>query len=239
MTEPRVSALIPVHDGEEHLDQAIESALAQTHPPMEVIVVANDCSDRSAEIAESFGGIVRVVSEPRRGITFARNTALAAAQGDYLAFLDHDDLWEPAKTENQLAAFDADPGLALVLGLALQFADEDLDPAVAARITVPNHPQPGMLIGAVLAPRSTFEKVGDWQGANEVADGLVWFIRARELGLRERMLDEVVVRRRIHGGNQSFHNHDQRSEWLQALKGSLDAKRAGVRPETGDDRSGV
>ena len=225
MTEPRVSALIPVHDGEEHLGEAIESALAQTHPPAEVIVVANACSDRSAEVAEAFGGVVRVVHEPRRGVGFARNTALASASGDYIAFVDHDDVWEPAKTEHQLAAFEADPGLALALGQVLQFVGSELDPAVAARITVPDRPQPGLFIGAMLAPRSTFERVGPWQGPNEAADGLVWFIRAQELGLRRRMLDEVVVRRRIHGGNQSFHNHDHRSEWLRALKGSLDARR--------------
>jgi len=224
VSEPAVSALIPVHDGEEFLGAALESVLAQTHAPAEVVVVDNASSDRSVEIAREFGDPVRVVEEPRPGILLARNACLEAASGEYFAFLDHDDLWEPTKTELQLAAFAADPGLDLVLGQIVQFTD-GIDDERAARIRIPHGPQPGRHLNTVLAPRATWERIGPWDPGSGVADGLVWFIRVAELGMRQRMLDEVVARRRIHRGNRSFDNHADRGEWIQVLKASLDGRR--------------
>ena len=92
----------------------------------------------------------------------------------------------------------------------------------------------------MLATRASWERIGPWRGEQEAADGLVWFIRANELGLRQRMLTDVVLRRRIHGENRSFENHEHRSEWTRALKASLDAKRARLSQAGPDgDRSDV
>src|SRR4051794_32907918 len=226
MSEPRVSALIPVQDGERHLSEAIESVLAQTRPVDEIVVVDNASSDRSAEIARSFGSIVRLVEEPTPGVAIARNTAVAAAEGDYLAFLDHDDLWEPSKTELQLAAFEADRGLDFVSGHVVQFTEE-LDPEVEERLQIPTEPQPGQHLEALLAPRSTWDRIGPWPRSATLGEGLVWFLRASDLGMQHLMLPDVVIRRRIHGSNRSLRNHEQRTEWTRALKASLDAKRAG------------
>jgi glycosyltransferase involved in cell wall biosynthesis len=225
MPEPTVSALIPVQNGERHLGEAIESILAQTRPVDEIVVVDNASTDRSAEIARGFGAIVRVVEEPEPGVALARNAAVAAADGDYLAFLDHDHLWEPRKTELQLAAFEADPGLDFVAGHALQFT-EDLEAGVEERLTIPFEPQPGQHLDAVMAPRRTWEKIGPWSATTQMGEGLVWFLRAKDFGMRHLMLPEVIVRRRIHTANRSFTNHDLRTEWTRALKESLDAKRA-------------
>lgn len=237
MPEPTVSALILVHDGERHLGEAIESVLAQTRPVDELIVVDHDSSDRSAAIARGFGGIVRVVEDTRPGIGHARNTAVSEASGDYLAFLDHDDLWEPRKTELQLAGFAINPGVDLVFGHMVQFAD-DLDPQLAARLDISDRPQPGLHLGTLMATRSVWRRVGWWEGEEEASDGLVWFIRANQLGLRRLMLPDVVTRRRIHGSNQSFANHDDRVEWARALKASLDERRGELsRPRPGGGRS--
>lgn len=230
MAEARVSAVILVYNGERHLAEAIESALAQTHPCGEVIVVDNGSNDRSAEIADRYAPAIRLHSEPRRGIGFARNAGLALAEGDYLAFLDHDDTWEPRKNELQLAAFEAAQPPHLVFGHVRQFVSSELDPATAARLKLPDGPQPGLYLGTMLASRSAWNAVGPWDQAWGVADGLAWILRARSLGLSEAMLADVVTNRRIHGGNQSFHNHEKRSEWAHLLKVSLDQRRAGGRP---------
>jgi glycosyltransferase involved in cell wall biosynthesis len=225
MPEPTVSALIPVQNGERHLGEAIESILAQTRPVEEIVVVDNASTDRSAEIAGGFGGIVRVVEEPAPGVGLARNAGLAAAVGDHLAFLDHDDLWEPRKTELQLAALAGDPGLDFVVGHAIQFT-EDLDARVEDRVQIPSGSQPAQHLDAVMAPRRTWERIGPWSSDVQMGEGLLWFLRAKELGMRSSMLPDVIVRRRIHGANRSFGNHHQRGEWTRALKASLDAKRA-------------
>lgn len=225
MAEPLVTAAIPVRDGEAYLAEAIESVLAQSRPCGQVIVVDNGSSDRSAEIAAGFGPPVEVVSEPRPGIGVARNAALRATRGDYLAFLDADDIWEAEKTALQLAAFEADPGLQLVFGHVRQFVSPDLDAAAAGGLRVPADPQPGQYIGAMLARREAIEAIGPWPQDVRVSDGLTFLLRARELGLAQTMLSETVTLRRVHGANHSIDNRDERAEFARHLKRSLDRRR--------------
>jgi glycosyltransferase involved in cell wall biosynthesis len=223
--EPLVSALIPARDCERYVGEAIESALAQTHEAIEVVVVDNASSDGTAAVARRFDDRVRVVHEPRPGLGPARNAALAAARGEYIAFLDCDDLWDPHKTEMQIAAFDDDPAPDIVLGHVRQFVSPDLDPERAAELRIPAEPQPGLHVGAALVPRRVVSAVGRWREDIEVSDSLEWFLASRRLGFRERMLPDVVTLRRIHGGNHSLQNKERRGEWARVLKRDLDARR--------------
>jgi glycosyltransferase involved in cell wall biosynthesis len=225
LAEPSVTAAIPVRDGEAYLGAAIESVLAQSRAPEQLVVVDNGSSDRSAEIARGFGPAVELVSEPRPGIGCARNAAVRASRGDYLAFLDADDLWEPEKTAQQLAAFEAEPDLQLVFGHVRQFTSPELPAAEAEALRVPADPQPGLYIGAMLARREAIEVIGPWPEEAQVSDGLSFLLRARELGLAQAMLAETVTRRRVHGANHSLRNRDERSEFARHLKRSLDRRR--------------
>ncbi|HKT82313.1 MAG TPA: glycosyltransferase [Solirubrobacterales bacterium] len=225
MAEPTVTAAIPVRDGEAYLAEAIESVLAQSRPCDQIVVVDNDSTDRSAAIAAGYGPPVEVVAEPRPGVGPARNAAFAAARGDFFAFLDADDLWEPGKIELQLAAFEARPELQLVFGHVRQFAGSDLPAEEAATLRIPAEPQPGLHIGAMLARRAAVEAVGAWGEDVKISDGLTFLLRARELGLAEEMLAETVTLRRVHGANHSIQNRDQQIEFARHLKRSLDRRR--------------
>jgi glycosyltransferase involved in cell wall biosynthesis len=225
LAEPTVTAAIPVRDGEAYLAEAIESVLAQSRPCDQVIVVDNGSSDRSAEIARGFAPAVEVVREPRLGIGIARNAALRAARGDFVAFLDADDLWEPAKTALQLAAFEAEPRLQLVFGHVRQFVSPDLDEAEAGALRIPTAPQPGLYMGAMLARRTAIDAVGLWPEDVRVSDGLSFLLRAKELALGQTMLAETVTLRRVHGANHSIHNRTERTEFARHLKRSLDRRR--------------
>src|SRR5262249_54544866 len=161
------------------------------------------------------------VDEPRPGIGAARNAALRAARGDFLGFLDADDLWEPTKTALQLAALEAEPQLQLVFGHVRQFVSPDLAAAEAEGLRVPTGRQPGEHIGPMLARREAVEAIGPWPEDVRVSDGLTFLLRARELGLEQGMLAETVMRRRVHGGNHSLDNRDERREFALYLKRSL------------------
>lgn len=225
MAEPAVTAAIPVRNGEAYLGEAIESVLGQSRPCEQVIVVDNGSTDRSAEIARGFGPAVEVVFEPREGIGAARNAALRAARGDYVAFLDADDLWDPAKTALQLAAFDADPGLRLAFGHVRQFVSPELAPEEVAALRVPAAPQPGVYIGAMMATRAAIDAIGPWSEDVQISDGLTFMLRARELGLEQAMLEQTVTLRRVHGENHSIRNRGERAEFARLLKQSLDRRR--------------
>lgn len=99
-----ISVVIPCYNAAAYLTQTIESVLSQTRPPHEVIVVDDGSSDGSADIASSFGAPVRAISQSNSGECASRNRGLDEARGDWIAFLDADDLWEPTKLERQVAA---------------------------------------------------------------------------------------------------------------------------------------
>jgi len=117
----RISVIIPAYNVEAFLGEAIESVLNQTHPVDEVIVVDDGSTDRTADIAESFGTPVYVLRQDNAGPSAARNHALDHAAGDFIAFLDADDLWEPQKLERQIAYLTAHPEVGSVASSFLKF----------------------------------------------------------------------------------------------------------------------
>jgi len=223
--EVEVSAIIIVRDGERFLAEAIESILAQTVRPEQVIVVDNGSADDSAAIAGSYGPPVEVVSEPVSGIGPARNAGLAQATGGFIGFLDYDDIWEPQKTELQLAAMSADPELDLVMGHVIQFVPPEFARAGGEKVRIPAEPQPGQHLGSMLGRRRAWERVGPFPVDVNVGDGLVWFTRAKNLGLKELTLPQVMMRRRILGANHSLRNAAGRGEMARILKDSIDQRR--------------
>ncbi|WP_262178046.1 glycosyltransferase family 2 protein [Haloarcula laminariae] len=105
MSEPRVSVVIPTYERADVVGRAIDSALAQTVDDIEVVVVDDGSSDDTETVVESYDDErVRYRAHgTNRGVSAARNTGVAAARGEYVAFLDSDDEWLPRKLERQLA----------------------------------------------------------------------------------------------------------------------------------------
>ncbi|TWT89734.1 putative glycosyltransferase EpsJ [Pseudobythopirellula maris] len=100
---PKVSVVIPCYNGEAYLREAIDSALEQAHEPLEVIVVDDGSTDGSAAIADSYGPPVRVLRQENQGESVARNRGIDESQGEWVAFLDADDVWRPSKLAEQLS----------------------------------------------------------------------------------------------------------------------------------------
>ena len=109
-----VSVIIPAYNYARYIAEAIDSALAQTHAPLEVIVVDDESTDDTPRVLAAYGDRIRAIRQRNGGAGAARNTGIAAARGEYVAFLDADDVWLPRKLELQLQRFEADPGLGLV-----------------------------------------------------------------------------------------------------------------------------
>lgn len=91
MNRPLVSVIIPVYNGEHYLSFAIRSVLQQDYYPFEIIVVDDGSTDKSGNIARSFKE-VHYIYQPNHGVAVARNVGVTAAQGEFIAFLDQDDL---------------------------------------------------------------------------------------------------------------------------------------------------
>ena len=99
---PKVSVILPAYNGEKFIAAAIDSVLSQTYKDYEVIVVNDGSVDGTARILDKYAGKIRVVSQENGGIAKARNVAIENSKGEYLAFLDQDDLWLSDKLELQV-----------------------------------------------------------------------------------------------------------------------------------------
>jgi glycosyltransferase involved in cell wall biosynthesis len=105
-----VSVIVPVYKVEDYIAQTIDSVLAQTYSHFELIIIDDGSPDRSVEICQQFDDPrIKIIRQKNRGLAGARNTGIRHAQGDYLAFLDSDDLWLPEKLQKQVDHLESSP----------------------------------------------------------------------------------------------------------------------------------
>ncbi|HLJ22576.1 MAG TPA: glycosyltransferase family A protein [Candidatus Acidoferrales bacterium] len=119
---PQVTAILPVYNGAALLRRSIESALGQTRPPAELIVVDDGSTDATSRIARSYGSRIHYFHQPNRGAAAARNFGAQQAATEWIAFLDHDDEWLPEKLECQLPLLEQNPAARLAYSAFWSFA---------------------------------------------------------------------------------------------------------------------
>src|SRR5918996_212462 len=120
----KVSVVIPTYNYGRYLPEAVESVLHQTFPDLEVIVVDDGSTDDTRELIGRFGDKVCYIYQRNQGLPAARNTGIRAARGEYVGFLDSDDLWLPGKLALQVPRLDSRQAVGLVYADALFFSDE-------------------------------------------------------------------------------------------------------------------
>jgi glycosyltransferase involved in cell wall biosynthesis len=198
-----ISCVVATHDGERYLAAALDSVLAQEHRPLEVIVVDDGSSDASAEIAESYGEPVRVIRQANAGQGRARNAGIQAARGDYICFLDDDDLYRPGKLAAQLAVLEKHPEVELCLCQAENFWEPGFE-AERARYLAYGKPLIATShVGTVLARRGLFDRVGLMDASLDRADDIDWFLRVADLGVAVHVLPDVFYERRMHAASMT------------------------------------
>ena len=222
MDDVCVSVIVPAHNAAPYLAEAIESIQAQAYGNLDIVVIDDGSTDATAEIAAVDG--VRLRSQPQRGAGAARNAGLALARGEFIAFLDADDLWTAGRLGLQLSALASRPHVDLVFGRVEQFVSPEID-AAGARVYCPPGSSPAYLVGCLLARASAFERVGGFREDLRVGEFVDWCARAEELGLRSHMLEETVLRRRIHSTNLGLTRRDAAGDYAVVLKAALDRRR--------------
>jgi glycosyltransferase involved in cell wall biosynthesis len=223
---PLVSVMIPVYNGAAYLGEAIESVLAQTYRPLELIVVDDGSDDGSDEVARVYGDDLLYVRQRRGGNGAARNRALEHATADFFAFLDADDRFTPEKLERQMATLQANPELDMVFGHVVEFVSPELDEAARSAIRPPAEgPRPWASPNLMLIRRASFFRAGLFSATLRVGVTVDWYARAQEQGLRSLALDDVVLERRIHTQNNGLRERDARLQYVQVLKAAIDRRR--------------
>jgi glycosyltransferase involved in cell wall biosynthesis len=222
---PLISVIVPVYNCEHYLSEAIESILAQSYHPMEVIVVDDGSTDGTAGVAQQYLPRVRYCYQANEGTGAARNQGIELASGEFLAFLDADDIWFEEKLMRQMAVFQADAQVDLVFGHVKQFYSPELDERIKQEARFHAEVMPAHLPCAMLAKRESFLKVGMFDTSWQVGQDVDWYMRAREQQLKAVMLPDLVYKRRLHATNKGITQRQFGNQRLHQLKASLDRRR--------------
>lgn len=224
VTADDVSVVMPVRDGERYLAEALDSVLAQSAPPGEVIVVDDGSTDGTAEVIASFGDRVRSAHQEPRGHAAALNRGIGLATRPWLAFLDADDLWTPNALAVRVARAN-EPGVPqLVGGRVEQFVSPELTDDERARFRFDPKPSRAQVFGAIIVRRAAFTTVGAVDESLPSASTIDWISRARVAELRVGTVDDVVLRRRLHTSNMGVVLDDDVT--LRALRDAVRAHHA-------------
>ena len=227
MEQLAVSVVIPVYNAERYIAATIDSVLAQTRPAAEIIAVLDGPTDGTSAALARYSGRITLIVQTNRGLCAALNRGVAASCHPFLSFLDHDDLWTPAKLEKQMAWIATHPNTEAVFGYVRQFISEELEQDQRSRLLCPAEPQRGIAKTTMLIRRSAFERIGPFDENLRCGDFVDWFARAQEADLRSHMLADVVTLRRLHAGNLGLLRHrEQQLENVAVLKRMLDRRRA-------------
>lgn len=219
-----ISVIIPVYNCERYVAAAIESVLAQEHKNIEIILVDDESTDGTAKVLHSFPA-VKYLHQSRKGASAARNNGVRCCHGDFIAFLDADDVWVKDKLGIQKQCFAADPGLDMVFGHVEQFFSPELEDSLKDKIKLTAARMPGYLPGTLLIKKTSFLKAGFYNEELRLGEVVDWYLRALDAGLKSIVVPDTVMRRRIHDDNSGIRERENRRDYLRLLKASLDRRR--------------
>ena len=202
---PQVSIIIPAYNAARFIGKTLESVLAQTLQDREIIVIDDGSKDDTAQVVAGYAG-VRYVHQPNAGVSAARNHGARVARGEYLAFLDADDIWHPAKLELQMQAFARHPQS--IFGRTQITKDTQLLEAFSQLREVPPlryHLEPDfetsffypyLTTSTVVVTRRAFEAVGGFDTQLRIAEDIDFYLRVLADAPAVLVIDEPMVFKR-------------------------------------------
>ena len=207
----KVSVIIPAYNGDRFLGSAIDSVLQQTYQDYEIIVVDDGSTDNTAQVAQQYSDI-RYFCQTNQGVAASRNLGLAAAMGDYIVFLDQDDLLLPHKLSSQAALLDRDSTLGIV-NSGWQICDRDRLTSEGAKIEpwqhIPNLTPTDLIIwkpvflGAMMFRRIWLERIGGFDINLEQTPDVDLVLRLAKIDCPAAWVKQITVLYRQHETNAS------------------------------------
>ena len=196
----KLSVIIPCYNAGSYLSQAVSSIRNQKTSfslDTEIIVIDDGSTDGCVEKLQ--GSDLKILHQNHQGASAARNYGMKEATGEYLLFLDADDVLVPDAVESLYQGLLQQKGSAVVLGMAEEFVSEELDAKTAAGLAKKEIPFGAFLSGCCFGKKEALLQVGFFDTSlNQAGETVDWLARLRNSGLKTVQLDVVTVRRRIH-----------------------------------------
>jgi glycosyltransferase involved in cell wall biosynthesis len=221
---PLVSVIIAVKNGELRLGEAIQSILNQTYDNFEIIVVDGQSSDNTANIAQSYPK-VRHILQNGRGLADAWNCGIESAKGEFIAFLDHDDLWTDNKLDIQINYLINNPTIQYIIAKFRFILESGASIPIGFKKELLDRDIVGLIPGTLIVRKDLFNFIGKFNTDLVIASDVDWFARVKDKNISMAMIPEVLLHKRVHGNNLSSNAKLNNQELLQVLKQSINRQR--------------
>jgi len=234
----KVSVIIPVYGVERYIAETVKSVLAQTYENLELLIVDDGSPDRSIEICQQFSDPrIKILRQPNRGLAGARNTGIRQAEGEYVAFLDGDDLWQPDKLAKHVQHLEASPEVGVSFSRSA-FIDETGQPLGTYQMPQLTDITPDYLLrcnpigngSAAVLRRAVLEAIRFSANLNGTVEDCYfdeqfrrsediecWLRIALQTGWRLEGIPEALTLYRVNSGGLSANLQKQLESWEQTL----------------------
>lgn len=235
MNQPRVSVIIPVRNGKDYLQEALDSVLLQSFTDLELLLIDDGSTDDDYSRYAHQDKRIRVIHLAGTGVSRARNVGMAQSRGDLLAFLDADDVWFPGKLQAQVNYFDAHPKVGVVFGKFIRWQALPSGAFVPASSLMQDagnltHADPersgwlytrlldGLLVGmnTAVVRRSVYETIGGFNEAMRQGEDYDFWLKASRVA-EMHSLNGPVALYRIHGAS-AMHRLSSDNHLVNLLK---------------------
>jgi len=222
-----VSVIMTAYNSEKYIKEAIESVFAQSYTNIEIICVDDGSTDATGEILKSYRERITFLShDTNKGIATGRNTALAHVHGEFIAFIDADDIWRKDKLEIQMRAFREKPTLDIVFGKMNSFVSPELSEEEKKFRHCPSEPIDAILPSSACIRKEVFDNVGIFDPKWRVGEFIDWMAKAKDDRVSFEVLPQVLFDRRIHQTNTGITQRPSRVDYVRIARAALLRKRS-------------
>jgi len=213
---PKVSVVIPTYNNSSFLADALSSIVKQSYKHFEIIVIDDGSTDGTFDRYHIENNDYQILSIPHSGAGYARNQGILRSTGEYLAFLDADDIWPEDKLHRQIESM-----LTRHIDLSFTYIDAFLDDEISHLKLKENNLMPGICASTMLVKKNVFLDIGLFDEKYKIGEFIEWFIRAKKKITTFDVYSEIIVKRRLHKNNTSKRSNNRHHDYLKILNNHI------------------
>lgn len=215
--EPLVSIITATLNASKYLREALNSILNQTYQNIEVLIIDGGSTDDTKEIANMFPK-VSFVTQNGKGLFDAWNQGIKKCNGDFVAFLDSDDIWNPTTLSDHVNALLSDSSKLGSIGQVKFFLEKKHAPPPEFKLSLLEKSHLAYMPGCFMGRKEIFNRIGYYETEWKIASDIIWFGKVKNLKDEICILNRVVLNKRVHKNNISYNSVDEDIYGRELLK---------------------
>lgn len=212
-----VSVITATLNAGKYLHEALTSISNQTYQNFEVLVIDGGSTDNTKEVANSFPKVSFIIQNGK-GLFDAWNQGIQMCNGEFVAILDSDDIWESSTLTNHMNALLSDPSKIGSVGHVKFFIEKTQAPPPEFKLALLEKSHLAYMPGCFMGRKEIFNRIGYYETEWKIASDIIWFGKVKELNEEICILDHVVLNKRVHKNNISYNSVDEGIYGRELLK---------------------